>query len=61
MWLNKLKSGRKTGTEVSLKLSSNVAVDASNVINFLHKFLLTNNQISRFCKAFANKFPANVK
>ena len=29
--------------------------------NFLHKLLLTNTQIGRLCKAFANNSSANVK
>ena len=29
--------------------------------NFLHKLLLTNTQVSKLCKAFANSSSANVK
>ena len=29
--------------------------------NLLHKFLLTNIQVSRICKAFANNFSPNIK
>ena len=43
--LNELKSGIKNGTEVTLKLSSNVFVDSSEENNFLHKLLLTNTQV----------------
>ena len=43
--INKLKSGIKNGTEVTLKLSSNVVGDSNYVKNFLHKLLLTNKQI----------------
>ena len=32
--LNKLKSGTKNGTEVTLKLSSNVVGDSNDEINF---------------------------
>ena len=39
--LNKLKSGIKNGTEVTLKPSSNVVGDSNDENNFLHKFLLT--------------------
>ena len=39
--LNKLKSGIKNGTEVTLKLSSNVVGDSNDENNFLHKLLLT--------------------
>ena len=55
LWLNKLKSGIKNGTEVTLKLSSNV-IDENN---FLHNFLLTYRQVLNLCKAFANNFSAN--
>ena len=39
---NKLKPGTKNGTEVTLKLSSNVVVISNDEHNFPHKFLLTN-------------------
>ena len=52
---NKLKSGIKNGTEVILKLSSNVAGDSNDKNNFPHKLLLNNTQVSKFRKAFANK------
>ena len=51
--LNKLKSGIKNGTEVTLKLSSNVAGDFNDENNFLHKLLLSNTQ------AFANNSSVN--
>ena len=53
--LNKLKSGIKDGTKVTLKLSSNVVVDYNDENNFPHKLLLTNTQVSKLCKAFAYK------
>ena len=40
--LNKLKSGAGSGTEVILKLLSNVVGDSNDETNFPHKFLLTN-------------------
>ena len=43
--VNKLKSGIKNGTEVTLKLSSNVVGDSNYVKNFMQKLLLTNKQI----------------
>ena len=52
--LNKLKSGIKYGTEVILKISSNVVGDSNDENNFLHKLLLTNTQVSKLRKAFAN-------
>ena len=56
--LNKLKSRIKNGTEITLKISSNVVVDENN---FSHKLLLTNTQVSRLRKAFANNSSANIK
>ena len=58
---SKLKSGIKNGTEVTLKLSSNVAGDSNDKNNFPHKLLLNNTQVSKFRKAFANNSPANIK
>ena len=42
--LNKLKSGIKNGTEVTLNLSSNVNGNCNDGTNFPHKWLLTNAQ-----------------
>ena len=58
---NKLKSGIKNGTKVTLKPSSNVLRDSNDENNFLHKLLLTNTQVSRLRKAFANGLSANTK
>ena len=52
--LNKLKSGIKDGTRVTLNLPSNVITYCDNETNFQIKLLLTNTQVLRFCKAFAN-------
>ena len=51
---NKLKSGIKNGTDVTLELSSNVVGDSNDENNFLHKLLLTNTQIP-------NNSSSNVK
>ena len=59
--LNKLKSGMKNGTEVTLNLSSNLIGDSYGKTNFPHKLLLTNRQVSRLRKAFANNSSANIK
>ena len=59
--LNKLKSEIKNGTEVTLKVSSNVVVYSKDRNNFLHKLLLTNTQVSKFWKTFANNSSANLK
>ena len=40
--LNKLKLGIKNGTEVTLKISSNVVCDSVDENNFSHKLLLSN-------------------
>ena len=40
--LNKLKSGIKYNTKVTLKISSNVVGDSNDENNFPHRFLLTN-------------------
>ena len=52
--INELKSGIKNGTKVTLKLPSNVIGDSNDDNNFPHKLLLTNTQVLRFRKAFAN-------
>ena len=59
--LNKLKSAIKNGTGVTLNLSSNIIVDSNDENNFPHKFLLTNTQVLRIPKAFANNFSAIIK
>ena len=58
--LNKIKSGIKSGTEVTVKISSNVVGDSNDENNFMQKLLSTNAQISRLCKAFANDSSANI-
>ena len=45
--LNKLKSGIKNGTEVTLKIPSNIVGDSNNENNFPCKLLLTNTQVSK--------------
>ena len=59
--LKKLKSGINNGTEVALKLSSNDVSDSNDENNFLHKFLLTNTQVWRLHKAFANNSSSYIK
>ena len=59
--INKLKSGIKNCTEVSLKISSNVVGDCNDENNFPHKLLLTNTQVSKLRKVFANGSSANTK
>ena len=45
--LNKLKSGIKNGSEVTLEISSDVFGDSDDEENFPHKLLLTNAQVLR--------------
>ena len=59
--INKLKLGIKNGTEVTLKVSSNVVGDSNDENNFSHKLLLSNTQILRIRKVFANNSSANIK
>ena len=59
--LNKLKLGIKNDTEVTLKISSNVAGDSNDENNFPRKLLLTNTQVLRFRKDFGSNSSANIK
>ena len=59
--LNKLKSGIKNDTKVTLKTSSNVVGDSNDENNFPHRLLLTNTQASKLHKAFANGSSGNIK
>ena len=44
-----------------MKISSNVNGDFNDENNFLHNLLLTNAQVSKLRKAFANNSLANIK
>ena len=57
---NKLKSAIKNGTDVILRLSSNLVGNSNNETNFPHKLLLTNRQILSLRKAF-NNHTADIK
>ena len=59
--LNKLKSAVKNGTDVILRLSSNMIGNSDDETNFSHKLLLTNRQVANFHKAFANHTSTNIK
>ena len=59
--LNKLKSGIKKGTEVTLKISSKVTGDSNDENHFRHTLLLINRQVLRLRKAFGNNSSANIK
>ena len=56
-----MKFVTKNETEVTLNLSSHVVGDSNDENNFPHKFLLTNIQVSKIRKAFANGSSANIK
>ena len=58
--LNKLKSGIKNGAEVTLNLSWNLIENFIDEVNFPHK-LLTDAQVLKICKTFANSLSANIK
>ena len=58
--LNKLKSGIKNCTLVTLNLSSNVVGDSNNKINFPHKSLLIDEKVLRLRKSFSYGLSANI-
>ena len=58
---NKLKARIKNGNKVTLKLSSNVVDDSNYENGFLDKLLLTNAQVSKLYKVFAENSSANMK
>ena len=59
--LFKLKSVINNGTEITLKISSNVVGDSNDENNFPHKLLLTNTQVSKLRKPCANNSSVNMK
>ena len=59
--VNKLKSRINNGTEVTLKLSSNLAGESNDENNFSHKLLLTNTQVSKLHKVFASNSSATLR
>ena len=59
--LNKSKSVIKNGTEVTLNLLSNVIGHSNDETNFLHKLSLTDMQVPKLCKAFANHSSVKIK
>ena len=59
--LSKLKSTIKSGTEVTLNPSSNLIGNSNDKTNFPNKLLLTDTQVSKICKAFANGLSATIK
>ena len=61
MQLNILKSKIKNGTEVTLKILSNVVGNSNDENNFTNKFLLTNAKVSRLRETFENNSLGNIK
>ena len=51
----------KNGTDVILRLSSNMIGNSGDEANFPHKLLLTNRQVEYLRKAFANHTSTDVK
>ena len=58
--LIKLKYGIKNGTDVTLKLSLNVAGDFNDENNFLHEFFSTYAQVSELHKDSGNNSSTNI-
>ena len=48
-------------TEVTLNLSSNGFGNYNDESNFPHKLLLTDTQVAKLCKTFANNSSATIK
>ena len=59
--LNKLKSAIKNGTDVVLRLSSNMVGNSDDEANFPHKLLLTNGVTLSLRKAFNNHTSIDIK
>ena len=59
--LNKSKYGIKNGTEVTLKLSSNIVGDSNDENNFRYILLLNNTQVLKFYRAFSNTSSVYIK
>ena len=59
--LNKLKSAIKNETDLVLRLSSNMIGNFDDETNFPHKLLLTNIQVAKIQKAFANNLSSIIK
>ena len=59
--INKLKSGIKNCTDVTLKISSKIVGGSNDDNKFPQKLLLTNAQVSYLCKTFANNSSGKIK
>ena len=58
---NKLKSGIKNDTLVTINLSSGPVGESNDETNYPHNSLLINTQVSKIRKAFPNELSANIK
>ena len=58
--LNKLKSATKRKTEVVLRLSPTMIGDSNDEINFPHKLLITDRQVSHLRNAFLNNSSTDI-
>ena len=59
--LNKLKSAIKNGTDVVLRLPSNMVGNSDDETNFPHKLLLTNRKTLSLRKEFNNHASTDIK
>ena len=59
--LNKLKSAIENGTDVILRLSSNMIGNSDDETNFPHKLYVTNRQVANLGKAFAKYLSTDIK
>ena len=59
--LNTLKSAIENGTDVTLRLSSNMIGNSDDKANFPHKLLLTTRQVANLRKTFANHTSTDIK
>ena len=58
---NELKSAIKNGTDVILRLLSNMIGNSDDETNVPHKLLLTNREVANLRKAFANHTSTDIK
>ena len=59
--INKLKSGIKNNTQVTINLPSNVIGESNDETNCPYELFLTIVQVSEICKALANGSSGNIK
>ena len=59
--LSKLKSSIKNETDLVLRISSNMVGNSNDNTNFPHELLLTNRQVVKNRKAFANHSSTDIK